>query len=157
MDAIAEYLLSVTAAGMLCAVVRNILGEKHISGRIIKAVSGVFMAITIFSPLMDFRLSDMEDYFKDFQYSAEDAADSGTQMAVTAMADIIKQQTESYILDKAASLGADVRIEVKMSDTNPPVPKEVILSGSISPYHKSLISQYISANFSIPEENQKWI
>lgn len=157
MDAIAEYLLSVTAAGILCAVVRNILGEKHISGKIMKAVSGVFMAITIFSPLMDFRLSDMEDYFKDFQYSAEDAADSGTQMAVTAMADIIKQQTESYILDKAASLGADIQIKVKMSDTNPPVPKEVILSGSVSPYHKSLISQYILTNFSIPEENQKWI
>ena len=157
MQAVAEYLLSITAAGIVCAVVRNFLGGKHTSGKIIQAVTGVFMAVTIFSPVLRFRIDDLADYFQEFRFSAEDVVESGREMASDAMADIIKQQTESYILDKAASIGAKVDIEVKMSDTNPPVPKEVILSGSISPYDKSILQQYITANFSIPEENQKWI
>lgn len=157
MEAVAEYLLSITAAGIVCAVVRNLLGEKHTSGKIIHAVTGVFMAITVFSPILHFQINDLEDYFQEFRSSAQDAVNNGTEMATGAMADIIKQQTESYILDKAASIGAEVDIEVKMSDTNPPVPKEVILSGSVSPYDKSILKQYITENFSIPEENQKWI
>ncbi len=157
MEAVAEYLLSITAAGIVCAVVKNFLGVNHTSGKIIQAVTGVFMAITVFSPVLHFRINDLEDYFREFRFSAEDAVEIGTEMASDAMADIIKQQTESYIFDKAASIGAKVDIEVKMSDTNPPVPKEVILSGSVSPYDKSILKQYITVNFSIPEENQKWI
>lgn len=157
MEAVAEYLLSITATGIVCAVVKNFLSEKHTSGKIIQTVTGVFMVITVFSPVLHFRIHDLENYFREFHFTAEDAVKNGTDMATDAMADIIKQQSESYILDKAASIGAKIDIEIKMSDTNPPVPKEVILSGNVSPYDKSVLQQYITVNFSIPEENQKWI
>ena len=157
MDGITEYLLSITTAGILCAVVRHILGDKHSSGKIIQAVCGVFMAITVFAPILHIKINDIESYFKSIQHSAEDAAAEGTEMACEAMAEIIKQKSGSYILDKAESVGASVGVNVKMSETNPPVPKEVILSGSVSPYDKKIISQYITANFGISEENQQWI
>lgn len=157
MDSITEYLLSITAAGILCAVVRLFLGDKHSSGKIIQAVCGVFMAITVFAPILHIKFSGFDNYFKSIQYSAEDVAAEGTEMACDAMAEIIKQQSESYILDKAESVGASVGVSVKMSETNPPVPKEVIISGSVSPYDKKIISQYITANFGISEENQQWI
>jgi len=99
----------------------------------------------------------MEAYLSRIQYSAEGIAEDGSKMALDAMADIIKQQSESYILDKALSIGAKIDVNVKMSDDNPPVPKEVILSGSVSPYDKQVISHYITANFGISEENQQWI
>ena len=91
------------------------------------------------------------------KYEAEETRDDGIESASSAMADIIKQQTEAYILDKAVSLGVNIDVNVKMSDTNPPVPKEVILSGNVSPYMKNKMIQYITANIGISEENQRWI
>lgn len=155
MDAITEYLLSITAAGVLCAVVRHI--GKHSSAKIIQAICGVFMAITIFSPVIHIKFNSFEDFFMDTKFVAEETRDEGLESAASAMAEIIKQQSEAYILDKAVSLGVNLDVKVKMSDTNPPVPKEVILSGNASPYMKNKIGQYITANFGISEENQRWI
>lgn len=157
MEVITEYLLSITGAGILCAVVKNLLGSKHTSGKIIQAVCGVFMAITVFAPVINFKLNDFEGYFEDIQYSAEEVVEDGSQTASAAMAEIIKQQSESYILDKAASIGANVNVNVKMTESYPPMPKEVILSGSVSPYDKKVIGQYITSNLGISEENQQWI
>lgn len=157
MEVITEYLLSITGAGILCAVVRTLIGSRCTSGKLIQAVCGVFMAITVFAPLVNFRFHDFDGYFKEIQYSAEGIVEDGTKMASEAMAEIIKQQSESYIMDKATTIGANIRVQVKMTDTNPPVPKEVILSGSISPYDKKMISQYIIMNLGISEENQQWI
>lgn len=157
MEVITEYLLSITGAGILCAVVRNLIGSKHSSGKLIQAVCGVFMAITVFAPVVNFKLDDFDGYFKEIQYSAEGIVEDGTKKASEAMEEIIKQQSESYILDKATTLGASIHVQVKMTDSNPPVPKEVILSGNISPYDKKMISQYITMNLGISEENQQWI
>lgn len=156
MAAIAEYLLSVTAAGILCAIVRNILKDNHSSGKIIQTVSGVFMVITIFAPIINFEMDDFEDYFQNFRYSSEEVSGEGVEMALDAMTEIIKQQTESYILEKAKSMGIDIDVDVTISDAYPPVPKEVILSGNVSPYKKNIITDYICSNFEISEENQKW-
>lgn len=155
MNAITEYLLSVTAAGILCAIVKQL--SKNASAKIIRAVCGVFMAITIFSPVIHIQFNSIEDFLMEAKYEAEETRDDGIESASSAMADIIKQQTEAYILDKAVSLGVNIDVNVKMSDTNPPVPKEVILSGNVSPYMKNKMIQYITANIGISEENQRWI
>ena len=115
------------------------------------------MAITVFAPIVNFKLNDFDGYFNDIHSTAEDIVDKGSNTALNAMSEIIKQQSESYILDKATAIGADIQVQIQMTESNPPVPKEVILSGNISPYDKKVISQYITMNFGISEENQQWI
>lgn len=157
MEVITEYLLSVTGAGILCAIIRNLFGSKQSYGKLIQAVCGVFMAITVFAPIVNFKLNDFDGYFNDIHSTAQDIVEKGSNTALNAMSEIIKQQSESYILDKATAIGADIQVQIQMTESNPPVPKEVILSGNISPYDKKVISQYITMNFGISEENQQWI
>ena len=77
---------------------------------------------------------------------AEDAYRSG-----------IKQRTESYILEKARSLGTEVTVEVTLSTEEMPVPIGVTLTGSISPYAKEQLAQMMEQELGINRKEQIWI
>lgn len=95
----------------------------------------------------DFSLRCMDD--------AEDAAAMGENLARDSMADIIKEETEAYILDKAADLHANLRVEVAVGEDN--LPAAVTISGEASPYARRQIQAMIANDLGISKENQKWI
>ncbi len=156
MQGIREYLLSITAAAIICAVAKHIVGEKGSGSKIIYVVTGLFMAITLISPIVNIRIGNIERYFEDFYLDANDITDFGSQMANDALADIIKQQTEAYILDEAVRLGVKMDVEVKLSDSSPPQPYQVVIEGSVSPYQRQSIIRYIVQHIGIPQEQQIW-
>lgn len=86
---------------------------------------------------------------------AEDAAAMGENLARDSMADIIKEETEAYILDKAADLHANLRVEVAVGEDN--LPAAVTISGEASPYARRQIQAMIANDLGISKENQKWI
>ena len=157
MEQLRSYLLSITAAAIITAVLIQITGTKTATGKIMKIITGVFMSVTLISPLIKFRIQDIDEYIRDFQMASEYAAQQGIEMASEEMTGIIKSQTESYILDEADKLGIEMRVEVKLSDSNPPQPCFVTLQGAASPYQKKYLGQYITDNLGISQENQQWI
>ena len=62
----------------------------------------------------------MPDFSLRYMDDAEDAAAMGENLARDSMADIIKEETEAYILDKAADLHANLRVEVTVGEDNLP-------------------------------------
>ena len=157
MDSLRAYLLSITAAAVIAAILIQITGTKSSTGKMIKIITGVFVSVTLLSPLIQFQIQDLEQYFEDFRISSEYASQQGSQMASEELAGIIKEQTETYILDEATKMGMEMRVEVKLSDANPPQPCYVILQGSVSPYQKKHLSQHINDYLGISQENQQWI
>lgn len=157
MEGLRSYLLSITAAAVIIALVRQITGEKTPLGKILKIVTGVFMTVTVISPLIQFNIQDIDDFIQDFQLSSQYAVDQGTQMAAEELSKIIKQQTEAYILDEASKMGMEMSVEVKLSDSNPPQPCFVTLQGAVSPYQRKHLSQHITEYLGISQENQQWI
>ena len=156
MDQLRSYLLSITGAAVISAIILQITGNKSATGKILKIVTGLFMSVTLLSPLIRFRLRDMEQYIDDFRLSSEYAVGQGMQMASEELSRIIKDQTESYILDEASKMGMEMSVEVKLSDSNPPQPCFVILQGAVSPYQKKYLSQHITDKLGISQENQQW-
>ena len=73
------------------------------------------------------------------------------------MRTIIKGETEAYILDKAASLGVELEVDVLLEDMYPMAPKTVRLSGSVSPYVRNRLQNIIAEELGISKENQIWI
>ena len=71
------------------------------------------------------------------------------------LAQIISEQTEAYILDKAADLHANLHVEVTVGEDN--LPTAVTLSGEASPYARRQIQAIIANDLGISKENQKWI
>lgn len=157
MNGIREYLLTVTAAAIVCSIAKHLAGDKSTAGKITKVVSGIFLTITVISPIKEFQLSKMDGLLDDYRIMAYETAQSGADMANTAMGDIIKEKTEAYILEEAKKMDIDISVEVKLSESEPPIPDQVIITGIVSPYKKNVLSQYISDNLGISREKQKWI
>ena len=97
----------------------------------------------------------MPDFSLGYMGDAEDAAAMGENLARDSMADIIKEETEAYILDKAADLHANLHVEVIVGEDN--LPTAVTLSGEASPYARRQIQAIIANDLGISKENQKWI
>ena len=157
MNGIREYLLTVTAAAIVCSIAKHLAGDKSTAGKITKVVSGIFLTITVISPIKEFQLSKIDGLFDDYRIMAYETAQSGADMANAAMGDIIKEKTEAYILEEAKKMGVDISVEVKLSESEPPKPDQAIITGIVSPYKKNVLSQYISDNLGISREKQKWI
>lgn len=156
MQGLREYLLSVTAAAFLCAIVKHIVGEKGSTGKLIPVITGLFLCITVISPVIHIRLGDIEEYFADFSLEAGVLSTDGYEMANEEMKKIIKKQTEAYILDEAERIGTQITVDVQLSDADLPKPCAVHIQGSTSPYQKQRMSKYISDYLGIPQENQIW-
>lgn len=156
MDEIRAYLLRITAAALLCGILTKILGKKGMLTTTVKLITGVFMALTVVGPLVSIRLDTLDEFTEGISYDASAAVAEGEISAMETMSEIIKQQTQAYILDKAETLGAQLSVEVILSEDTPPVPCAVRITGKISPYGKSVLSAYINDDLGIGVEDQIW-
>lgn len=156
MDTIRQYILTITGATIICSLVISLLGKQGAYAQIVKLLAGIFVVITVVSPIRKINLLDYLQFGQELSTEADAAAQEGEFMAEEAMKTIIIGQAEAYICDKATSLGLDIDVEVMVSMTSPPVPSEVIISGAASPYVKGKLKQYIIRDLGIPEENIQW-
>ena len=151
------YLIQVIAAGILCCIVRQLLGSKGAIGLAVKLLSGVFMALVIVAPILDVRIDAFLDDFDQLKNDGLYAAQNGDDSAKEAMGEIIIDKTQAYILDKAKSLGAEVTVRLELTDQTPPVPSGVEITGKVSPYTKQVLSEYLETELGICKEAQVWL
>jgi len=156
MEDIRTYLLSITAAAIVCGLLTRFLGNKGLLGSTVKLLAGIFMALTVIGPWVNIRIDALGDLRFGIAESAEDAAAAGENSAREAMSEIIIAQTQAYILDKADALGAQLAVTVELSGDMPPVPCGVRLEGRVSPYAKKVISDMIEQELGIGMEEQIW-
>ncbi len=151
-----EYILRIIAAAILCALVKSFAGKSSAVNAILKTICGVFLTLTILSPIVHFNFTTITDQIDFFSSDAQRSVEAGVQLTDSSLRSSIKQQTEAYILDKAASLDAALTVEVTLSGDELPTPCSVILEGRISPYAKSRLAELISDDLGISKENQTW-
>lgn len=156
MDGIREYLIQVTAAGLICGVVNTLVGKKGSVAASVRVMTVILMVVTMASPLVKLRLTGISDFLNEIRFDGSLYAQQGSQASKDAVSDIIKERTEAYILDKAASLGADIRVELALSQDELPVPVSVTIYGAVSPVGKRRLQEVIRDELGIPLEAQKW-
>lgn len=156
MNGIRGYFLSVVAAAVICAIA-NSLSIKGTSQAVVKLMTGILLTFTVIRPLGQLELKDVSAFLPSYSQEAEAAAADGEFFAKETIADIIKAESEAYILDKAAALNAELAVEVTVSDTEMPLPASVRLQGNVSPYARQRLQSVISQDLGIPEEEQLWM
>lgn len=156
MEGIREYLISVTAAALLCGILRSLTGEKGSVNGLLRLVSGIFLALTVIRPVKELTLGEFSFLPSDLLTEARAASEEGADYAQRAMERLIKEQCEAYILDKAQALGADIQVDIRVSGDSTPVPISSVVSGDLSPYAKSQLKQALETDLGIPEEDQQW-
>lgn len=153
MDAIKEYLLSVTAAAVICGLVTALAGKSDSVSGLLKLLCGLFMCATVIKPAVDVKLDDVYNFTEQLAVNSDLAVSRGEEMATEEMKRIIKDRTETYILDKANALGAEVEVEITLEDV---IPAGVTVTGDLSPFAKSSLAATITQDLGIPPEEQIW-
>ena len=152
-----QYLLSIIVMAVICGVITGIFKNKSTYGSIIQLLAGLAMLIVLISPVKNIKLSNMISFPDSFTEYAKEYTQQGIQESVRAKGDIIKAQTEAYILDKAASMNTIISVSVVVSEESIPKPIFVTLKGDASPYKKQVLENDIEKQLGIAKENQIWI
>lgn len=153
MDGIRAYIFSVTAAAVLCAIVRTLTAGKGV-GWAVELVTGLMLTLAVIGPVTNLELPKWDELTTEFLAEGSAAAAYGADLADTAQSSIIKQQMEAYILEKAEELNLPITVEVSLDAQGLPV--GVICSGVAPSGSKAALSRIIAEDLGIPEEAQKW-
>lgn len=156
MEAIRQYLTTIITAVVITVLSIQILGKSSSYAPIIRMIAGVFLTITVISPITTVNISKIYDYFEQFKTSSECYITDGTSWRRSQTSSYIKAQAESYILDKAASLGITLSANIELSDSDPPIPVAVELNGDINPYLKQRLQRLIEEDLGVKLEAQTW-
>ena len=157
MNVVGQYVLSVICACILCCVLQLLFCNNSHMAPLMKMVTGLVVSLTVFTPILWTDALRFDTQFDALITNRNIVVNDGERAAEEAMILLIKQQAESYILEKANALGMDIRVEILLSEENPPVPNEVIIKGTVSPYARRQMQAYLLQNFGVSEENQRWI
>lgn len=157
MEEIRQYIFSITAASIICAMLTHLSSGKGKTSELIKMLCGIFVILTVIRPVAQVRIDEFSEYGLSISADAREAVSEGEIYASNSISAIIKQETQAYILDKAAELNADITVDIVLSKDPQPVPKEVYIQGSVSPTAKNTLQEYISEDIGIPKECQIWI
>lgn len=149
------YLLSVCAAAIICALANGFFA-KNPSMLIGKMMTGLFLMLTVLQPIYQTDGSLFQSIIASAEFQGSEAVEQGKSVTEKAMAQIIKEKTTAYILQKANSLNAEISVEVFVSSDTLPVPDKVRISGNIAPYAKQQLQIMLTKELGISKENQIW-
>ena len=115
------------------------------------------ITITVIGPLLRETDFSLGLYLDEISADGQWAVAKGEEAAIQTMSERIKEKTETYILDKAAQMGAAITVDVNLEESMPPAPAEITIKGTVSPYVKKQLTDCLRNDLGIPEDKQIWI
>ena len=152
-----SYILRVVSTGFLCAIVQLFFDKGSKAYSLVRLVCGMLLTLMVLSPIRNSSQWKWEMNVLEMFPDVSDVISEGEDAAKSAMGQIISQKTQTYILDKANALGADIDVEIVLSDETLPKPCKATIHGTTSPYVRKQLTQVICVDLGISEENQEWI
>lgn len=156
MDSICEYILSVVCAAILCAILSGISGEKGSTAPIRKLIYGIFLCFTVISALGQFHLTDLLEPLGDIRQEALATSAIGQALYQESLTQVITEQTEAYILDKAQSLRLQIRVQLKLEEETLH-PASVSIIANVSPSAKEEMEHWLCRELGLTKEDITWI
>ena len=153
MAALREWLTAVVVVAMLLSAAEILIPEGTIR-KIASFTGGLSLLVTLRRPVLGADLDRLALDFSDYQTAVEERQAELADTQTEAMASIIAEQTEAYILDKAGELGAEVtvRVETRTGGDGVPVPWSAELTGARS----EALASALETELGIPAERQVW-
>ena len=154
MESLRGYIQTITVAAILCAVVTTIIPGKAAGQKVMRMICGFFLLAVLCKPMEGFQFSEGENVLDIYRQEALNIEAQAQNEVDMELSDVIRAQTETYIEDKAGTLGAEIDAVVILDDEM--IPCQVELDGEVSPYVKSRLTEQIKSDLGIPAERQVW-
>lgn len=156
MEWMRSYVLTLAAAGILCAMVKSLSGGKA-GGRMLGLACGVFLVFAAVSPVYTMDLDTWTGDWEGLRAESGALQEAAQNMVQNQMDVIIKERTAAYILDKAESLGASLAVEVSLTENEGyHTPESVCITGMYSQYMKTRLEDLLERELGIPKDRQEW-
>lgn len=156
MDSIRQYILTVIVAACIASIALSVTGKSGMSKTIIKLLCGIFLSVTVISPLAKIQLKNISSYLSELNTDASNIVNDAQFDIDNIKRQRISEGIQAYILDEAGKIGLDIDVAVDYTDDHSLVPDIVRISGAISPYKMTVLQKCISEDLGIPEEQQHW-
>ncbi len=156
MDHLRGYLLTVIAAAIISGIAVKLIGKKGLHGTLIQLLTGLFLSITVISPLARVKIDNFTAYLSGLEADASAIIADAEKATTAAKVKIIKEEVETYILDEAKKLGLDLEVTVTFASGSEFLPDIVNINGAVAPYKKRILQDVIQEELGIPEEKQMW-
>ena len=156
MEAIKQYIITITAAAILCLLVTSLFSPKSTYGAILKFFCGLVFTIILISPFKDISFQDYDWFWESIFTQAQSATEDGVAAYNELLSDSIKDKTAAYILDKAAEYDMDVEIQVELDNSSPPKPENIIITGINTPLQREKFRLELSNELGLPKERILW-
>lgn len=153
MQQLGAWIVSQTAMAMISGVLLSLLKNGPVRS-LLRLVCGILLILTALGPIHQISIPDWQFFAFDYGFEGETAAAMGQEFAREKRGRIISQQLEAYILDKAASLGAQISVELQLDGDG--VPSSVELCGTWTPEIQQTLSEFLAEELGITKEDQQW-
>lgn len=150
-----QYIVSIVSAALVCGILTSFMKDCGVK-KVLKLLCGLFLTFTVIKPITGLTIPELPALGPIYE-GAEEAAQEGESFTRDTLTNIITEESEAYILDKAKEMEVLLTVEVATSSEDGlPVPESVTLEGDISPEARQKLSQIITEELGIPKENQLW-
>ena len=156
MPYVKDYIISLIAAAVICGILTTLTQKNKSCGVVVKMLCGIFMAVTVISPVAQLQFQDMNVHLDQLTSDADLLTQDGASVAQQEREAVIKQQLETYIIDKARKLETEIQVDLTLTQDELLLPQGISIRGAVSPHNMAIMSRWISDELGIPEENQRW-
>ncbi len=154
---IRQWIISVTCAAMLAAVLQTLLpkGGAGAAGRL---AGGLLLLIATVQPLVGLDYDSLAQALAQLRLEQSISSQELAELNSGLLEELIEEQTQSYILDKAEELGMTCQVTVtcERQEEGLPIPSSVTVSGSFTQEQVDSLSQIIEADLAIPVYDQTY-
>lgn len=156
MNGLREYLMGVVAAALLCGIANGLVPGHGASKQALKLLAGMLMALAVVRPWVQISMDDLFGWTGDIMQQAEAVASQGANLGAQAYYDGIKQRLEAYILDEAEALGAQIEVDVELSEDEILQPARAVICGALSPSARNRLETLLTKELGISREEIQW-
>ena len=154
MESLRSYILSLVCAAAFCGILNGIAGEKGIAVGLRKLICGVFLCVSVISPLKNLDFDGLLEPITEIREDALATVAMGKALYQESLAEVITGQAETYILNKAQSLGLAVTVSIQPDDSGKPY--RATITGIIPESRMQALSDILEGDLGIPKERQIW-
>lgn len=152
LEALRQYLLSVTAAALLTAILQALLPRGPVR-RVTALACSLLMLLTVVRPLSQWNADELIEKFESYCQELSVYPEEMEKTSAALTESIIVSQSASYIEDKAEENGMICTVQVSCRDENGiAVPNAVTVTGDLTGEERQMLLTVIQDGFGLGEE-----
>ena len=150
------YILSVTVTALYVSICSTFISDGPVR-KSASLIGSLILVLTVLAPVINIDETSIKRASNELQRQFDLEMSKLAVDDHTIMEDVIREQCEAYILDKAEEENMSLEVFITMgSESDIPIPVGAEITGSVSDAQQEALSRIISEDLGIPLEMQEW-